>query len=107
MGNSDFFEKGKRNEVYYEAGKFGTGEFPKFKKAPFDIIKTPVGQFVCPDCFGNTLSAMMLGSDDIIESLYEIYVCEPRIVIGENEMGDYNGAAGETWKGLHQFGPVM
>jgi hypothetical protein len=116
MADNDFWDKTKRLEVYYAWGIFpGDGGSKRFMKAPLDILKTPFGQFVCPDnpalATGSSAQSSALTSDDVNDAFYgsrnELYSNGERIVIGEHEMGDYNGTAGEIWIGVHKFGPVL
>lgn len=109
--NPDFFEKTKIFPVYYTKGKFeGDPKTKKYVRAPFDIVKHEDGTLFVQPC-GIGVPDALWGEDgknertDLARADFGFIDIAGAIVIGEHEIGDYQGQP-ENWRGLHRLGFV-
>ena len=107
MAKSSFIESGEITEVYYNLGKFGTDQRPRFLRAPFQFVRLNGTEYIMPVPVGGSSAELnglfnqdttdleqMMGRNDFG------LVNGQRIYINENQMGD----GSDNVFGLHRFG---
>lgn len=104
--NPSMFHNGEIQYVLFRMfNKGGNRGQARCVRAPFSVVKHDGESFMMPVSCG--FGANLYGSDDVDEALYQAredfgFVSAEVIVMGEYEMGDFQGQ-GDNWKGVHAF----
>ncbi len=106
MAKSTLLENGEITQCYYRFGTFTNDQRPKYVKAPFDLVRIGVEQYVQPLPVGGNASELngLINSSTVANEQYMGrqdfgFVNLDPMVVSEHEMGDRSN----TWKGLHSF----
>ncbi|MFH2074173.1 MAG: hypothetical protein ABIJ57_02325, partial [Pseudomonadota bacterium] len=109
------FKLSRKSMVLYEMGRFDNEQSaPKFLRAPFDLVKVHGGELCLSPVSSRRANSNPgqidsgIHNDPADEAFFlagagdEWFLDREIVVIGEHEMGDFQGQP-ENWKGLHQF----
>lgn len=109
------FSTSKLREVFFNYGKFDNDNVKAFIHAPFDTVQIS-GELYCiprdsnaPNVSSGGVAAMLnanaLAGDEFCDRDGFFYSELQPVVMGEHEMGDYQGSAND-WKGCFKLGYV-
>lgn len=112
------FDEMKVEEVYYLAGTFANTR-KKYKRAPFRRVQipglsaetffepTPTALASISGKMTFNISDYVDGADEMASIFGEGYVDMNRLTMdGPHMLGDWKGATGDNWQGVHQVGYV-
>lgn len=115
MAIEEILNLGKKTVVLFERGYWGSTNRPKCCVAPFSLVRVNGDQYLCPTDSTNATTQGARGfaitSDVLNQTSFFLTNCGEWFIddfmrMGEHEMGDWKGAAGDTWKGVHKFGVI-